>query len=118
MRNGATYRAVRKALDGEQFKPMEQKIGPGRTNKWLQRHPKLAPYYGIAVRVLKNGERAQQPTWRSIRKMMVALAISPKVTLPGVGVVPYQLSLGRWERGSWRSYPHVAIDSNLTARLS
>lgn len=89
------------------------KPGPGRQNKWLQRHPKIAPYYNLAWEMLRNGERSQAPKWKAIRKMMVALAVAPKVRMIGVGIVPYQASLGRHERGSWRSFPRVVIDANL-----
>ena len=67
----------------------------------------------MAIAVLKNGERATPPTWRAVRKMMVALAIGPRINIVGVGRVPYILHSGRHERGSWRSFPHVTIDANL-----
>lgn len=94
-----------------------QKIGPGRTNKWLGRHPEIGAFYSIALRMLQNGDRAQRPSWRAVRKMMVSLATAPRIKMLGVGVVPYQLAMNRHERGSWRSFPRRVIDANLTAEI-
>lgn len=81
--------------------------------KWLQRHPKLAPFYTTVLAMLKNSPRAQEPTWKAIRKMLVVVAQSPRVAVPGVGRVPAIIMQGRHERGSWRSYPRVHIDANM-----
>jgi hypothetical protein len=116
MRHSSTYRHVRKAVakaNDTDLSEYPNKNGPGRTAKWLQRHPKLAPYYTVAVNLLSNGDRAQRPSWRAVRKMMVVVAQSPRIKMVGVGVVPYLLHLGRHERGSWRSFPRVVIDANL-----
>jgi hypothetical protein len=113
-------RQVRRAQEREQVKleraaltGHETKVGFGRLGTWLRRHPKLAPYHGMAVAILKTGERAQQPSWRAVRKMMVVLATAPRIKMVGVGVVPYLLHNGRHERGSWRSFPRQVIDANL-----
>lgn len=87
--------------------------GPGRRMKWLMRHPKLVPFYTLAHGVLQNGDRAQKPSWRAVRKMMVLLATAPRITLPGVGRVPYIIAKYRHERPSWRSFPHQVINANL-----
>lgn len=116
MRQGSTYRAERRTFSrtfGIDMLRMDEKPGPGRRMKWLQRHPKLAPYWALAHEMLSTGEKSQQPKWKAVRKMMVALAVAPKVRMIGVGIVPYQASLGRHERGSWRSFPRVVIDANL-----
>lgn len=84
-----------------------------RQLKWLQRHPKLAPFYTTAMAALKTGPSAQEPTWRAIRKMLVVIAQSPRVDVPGLGRIPAIAMQGRHERGSWRSYPHVTIDANM-----
>ena len=81
--------------------------------KWLQRHPKLAPFYTTAMAMLKTGPRAQEPSWAAIRKMMVVVAQSPRITVPALGRIPAITIQGRHERGSWRSYPHVMIDANM-----
>lgn len=92
----------------------EENPGPGRRMKWLQRHPKLAPFYTAAVGMLRNTDRAQMPSWRAIKKMMVVLATAPKVIPLGLRMpVPYPLMQYRHERGSWRSYPSQQITSNL-----
>lgn len=86
------------------------KVGPGRRNTWLLRHPKLAPFYGMASAILGAGA-----SWRAIRKTMVHLAISPKVRLHPFksDTAPALALLGRHQRGSWRAMPRVVIDANL-----
>lgn len=81
--------------------------------KWLARHPKMAPFYSTAVGMLMTGERAQRPSWRAVRKMMVVLATDVRVLLPGVGLVPASLSMYRYQRPTWRSYPRQAITANM-----
>lgn len=118
MRDASDYRAARKAVareTGEDLKPMAKHKAPGigKRLKWLSRHPKIAGMYPLAVKVLQNGDRASHPTWRAIRKMMVILAQQPRVAVLGLGRVPFLLTQGAWERGTWRSYPRVVIDANL-----
>lgn len=81
--------------------------------KWLQRHKKLAPFYTTALAMLKNGPRAQEPSWAAIKKMMVVVAQSPRINVPDIGRIPAITMQGRHERGSWRSYPRVVIDANM-----
>lgn len=116
MRFAHTYRAARRNTAreiGADIVRLEAKVGAGKRAKWLSRHPKLEPYYALALEMLMNGTRSQAPRWKAIRKMMVALATAPKIKMLGVGVVPYQCGIGRHERGSWRSFPSVVIDANL-----
>ena len=117
MRNASTYRGARRAdaraaqrITGNfVMERREAPVGPGRRNKWLMRHRKLAPFYAMAVNMLGNGAR-----WRAIRKMMVVLAQAPKIRPVGSEhAYPYVAMLGRHERGSWRSFPRVVIDANL-----
>lgn len=90
-----------------------KKVGPGRRMKWLMRHPKLAPFYILAFNVMSTGERAEQPKWKAVRKMMVILATAPRVPHPVLGRVPYIIAKYRHERPSWRSFPHQTINANL-----
>lgn len=90
------------------------KVGPGRQNKWLARHPKIGGFYAMAVGILQNGDRAQRPSWKAIRKTMLLLATQPRVRVIGVGDrLPFMLTQNRHERGAWRSYPHITLDANL-----
>lgn len=120
MRSSSSYRAERRIaahVSGEdmvRFVPKKVNKTHGKRMSWLIRHPKLAPFYSMAVRLLQNSDRATKPTWRAIKKMMVLLATGPRVRMIGVGDnVPFMLSQSAHERGSWRSYPHVTIDANL-----
>lgn len=85
-----------------------QKVGPGRRNKWLMRHPKLAPFYDMAVQMLGGGA-----SWKAIRKMMVITAQNPRVQHADGRRYPFIALQSRHQRGSWRAYPHVTIDANL-----
>lgn len=106
-------RQVRRHIERD-TKERKLGTGPGRRNKWLQRHPKLAPFYVMAINYLKNGERAQQPTWRAIRKMMVILATSERVHLPSIQTpLPWPITLPTATKPSWRSFPSTRIDANL-----
>ncbi len=117
MRASNTYRAARRTeakVTGEKMVPHASKVKHGKRMAWLIHHPKLAPFYSMSVRLLQNSDRAQKPTWRAIKKMMVLVATGPRIDMPGVGKrVPYMLGQASHERGSWRSYPHVVIDANL-----
>lgn len=106
-------RAMYRAMNKEASYLPRNPVGPGRLAKWLQRHPKLAPFYSTAFGMLSTGNRAQRPSWKAVRKMMVVLATSPKIVLPGVGHVPYVLAQYRHQRASWRSFPHQHIDANI-----
>ena len=118
MRNGMTYRAARKDFakyTGQDLAPWDkqEKVGPGRRMKWLMRHPKLGVWYKAAINILQNGDRAQKPSWKAVRKIMVVLATAPRVSVEGLGNVPYPLAFARHERLTWRQYPHQTIDANL-----
>lgn len=113
-------RQFNRAREREQVKFAHQaetghgkKVGPGKQNDWLNKHPKLAPYYRIAVACMKTGERSHPPTWRATKKMVVVLATAPKINLPGFGRVPATLAVSRHVRGSWRSFKSVPINANL-----
>ena len=115
MRQASTYRGARRNSARDDLSKMERhegKVGKGRLMKWLQRNPKLAPYYQEAVRLLNNGGTA--PTWKAVRKMMVIVATGPKINDIVLGRIPFITTQGRYERGSWRAYPRVTIDANLT----
>jgi hypothetical protein len=90
-----------------------KKVGPGPLLKWLQRNPKLAPYYRGAAAMLSTGPRSTPPRWRAVRKMILVLAQAPTIKLPHVGVVPYLAVTERHARGPWRSFPHQTLDANL-----
>ena len=116
MRDVSTYRAARKATardTGEPPAPYGKPAGIGKRMKWLSRHPKIVGMYPIALNLLRNSERASVPTWRAIKKMMVILATQPRMNVPALGRVPFMLTQGMWERGTWRSYPGVVIDANM-----
>jgi hypothetical protein len=118
MRDGSTYRWHRKAVAkslGEPLAPAgrKDKLGIGKRMKWLSRHTNIAGMYPIALNILRNSERASMPTWRAIKKMTAILATQPRMNVPGLGRVPFMLTQGMWERGTWRSYPHIVIDANL-----
>lgn len=118
MREASTYRAARKALareTGADLQPWggQPKVGMGKRLKWLQKHPKLAPYYTLALGMLQTSDRATFPTWRAIRKMMVVVATAPKIKHAILGRIPYMILKPRHMRPSWRTFPHVTIDANL-----
>lgn len=120
MRDHFSYRAARKTvakmLDHDLAgtgRKGEKDPGPGRKQKWLQRHPKLAPFHNAAFGMLHTGDRSQKPSWRAVRKMMAVLAMAPKVVLPGIGLVPYPLVQYRHLRASWRSFDRVVLSSNF-----
>lgn len=118
MRQAHTYRWHRKAVACSLEEPLRpgpiQKVGVGRRIDWLRKHPKLAPFYGPALLMLKTGDRATPPTWRAIKKMMVAIAVSPRIKPIGQQQkFPAIVLLGRHQRGSWRELPHKTIDANL-----
>lgn len=118
MRRAETYRGHRRQVAKAHGEPMVHFGGAiggqGKRLTWLKRHPKLAPFYRMAVAVLENGPKATPARWHAIKKMMVVLAQSPRVPIPGVTAsAPYVVAIGRHERGPWRSFPHVVIDANL-----
>lgn len=117
MRQAHTYRAARKAtarLHDADLQEFPNKLGVGARMDWLRKHPKLAPFYTAALAALSTGPRATPPKWRAIRKLMVALAISPRVKPIGFKqAIPAMAMLDRHQRGSWRDLPHVTIDANL-----
>lgn len=105
---------TRQDLNGHREAVRQEKPGPGRRARWLQRHPKLAPYYEAAMQMLQPRGLGQRPSWKAIRKTMATLAVSPRIRPPGFDhSMPYQYLQGISERGSWRSWPRVAINANL-----
>lgn len=121
MRAPHTYRSERKRIAKEQgidrstmTWDVDPEVGPGRRAKWLMRHPKIALFYSAAVSMLQENERAQKPSWRAVRKMMVVLATAPYVPMPGIkGGIPYPMASARHARPTWRQYKRQAIDANL-----
>ncbi len=113
----ASYRSINKEIARQESGHKDAKVGPGRRAKWLQRHPKLAPFYTAAFGMLSTGDRAQKPAWKAVKKMMVVLATAPRVVLPGVGHVPYVLAQYRHKRSTWRSFPRHPITSNMGGAL-
>ena len=120
MREGHTYRAGRKRIAKEQYLDRslmtwdcDPSVGPGKHQRWLSRHPKLAPFYTLAVGMLTTGPRSQQPSWRAVKKIMANLATCPRVVVPGLGRVPYLMMLQRHDRLPWRQLPKIRIDANL-----
>lgn len=117
MRHSSTYRAERRNVAkafGNEMSRMDTEVGPGRRTQWLIRHPKVANYYAAALSILQPKGLGQRPSWRAIRKTMVALAAAPRIQPVGVPQpIPYQYMQAPHERGSWRDWPRVAINANL-----